>query len=470
MTTALTTRRTELGDARVRLDVEVEAHDVEREIESAARELGRDMKLAGFRRGKVPAPVVIQRVGRDAVLDEAVRRALPGWYEQAVAEAGVSTVGDPKVDLSELPDKGSPLGFSVEVSVRPQARLGEYQGLEVARREPEAAAESVDAEVQRLRESLASLDTVEREARQGDFAVLDFEGTVDDEPFEGGEARGYLLELGSGKLVEGFEQGLEGARAGEDREVRVTFPDDYRVEHLAGKEAVFQVAVKEVKEKRLPDADDDLAAEAGGFDTLADLRAEIENSLREIDEQAVDREFREAAVDAAVERATLELPDELVHAKAHEMWSQTERRLASQGIDPAQYLQMVGKSHEDVVTESEPEARRALARESVLAAIVEAEEIEVSDDEVLDALRQVATSGGGEREPSEKELRKSLDRAKSQGRDDLLREDIAMRKVVDRLVESAQAIPAERARAREELWTPESERPKEAGRIWTPGD
>ena len=346
---------------------------------------------------------MIQRVGRDAVLDEAVRRALPGWYEQAVAEAGVSTVGDPKVDLSELPDKGSPLGFSVEVSVRPQARLGEYQGLEVARREPEAAAESVDAEVQRLRESLASLDTVEREARQGDFAVLDFEGTVDDEPFEGGEARGYLLELGSGKLVEGFEQGLEGARAGEDREVQVTFPDDYRAEHLAGKEAVFQVAVKEVKEKRLPDADDDLAAEAGGFDTLADLRAEIENPLREIDEQAVDREFREAAVDAAVERATLELPDELVHAKAHEMWSQTERRLASQGIDPAQYLQMVGKSHEDVVTESEPEARRALARESVLAAIVEAEEIEVSDDEVLDALRQAATSGGGEREPSEKD-------------------------------------------------------------------
>jgi trigger factor len=469
MATAVTTTRTDLGESRVRLDVEVEPSQVERELESAARELGRDLKLAGFRRGKVPPPVVIQRVGRDAVLDQAVRRALPGWYEQAVAEAGVHTVGDPRVDLRQLPAKGSPLGFSVEVAVRPPARLGEYEGLEVGRREPEAPPEAVDAEIERLRDSLAKLETVDREAREGDFVVLDFDGTVEGESFEGGEARGYLLELGSGRLVPGFESGLDGARAGEEREIGVTFPGDYRVERLAGKDAVFGVKVKEVKEKRLPDADDELAAEAGGFDSMAELRAEIERSLREIDEQAVEREFREAVVDAAAERATIDLPDELVHAKAHEMWSLTERRLAAQGIDPAEYLRMVGKSHEDIVTESEPDARRALARESVLAAVVEAEGIEVSDEEVLDALRQAATGGGGEREPSEKELRRSLERAKAQGRDDSLREDIAMRKAVDRLVESARAIPADRAKAREELWTPEKERPPESGRIWTPG-
>ncbi len=469
MATALTTTTTEIGDARVRLDVEVESSDVERELQDAARELGRDLKLAGFRKGKVPPPVVIQRVGREAVLDEAVRRALPGWYEQAVAEAGVATVGDPKVDLRELPERGAPLGFSVEVAVRPRAQLGEYRGLEVGRREPEIAREAVDAELERLRGSLASLETVDREAVAGDFVVLDFEGSIDGEPFEGGQARGHVLELGSNRLVEGFEDQLADARSGEDRELSVTFPDDYRVEQLAGRDAVFAVSVKEVKEKRLPEADDDLAAEAGGFDTLDELRAEIERQLREADEHAIEHEFREAAVDAAVDSAAIELPDELVHAKSHEMWAATERRLRAQGIDPAQYLQMVGRSEEDLVGEAEPQARAALGRESVLAAIVEAEAIEVSDDELLDALRQAATAQGEERAPSEKQLQKSLERAKSEGRDEALREDIAMRKAVDLVVESSTPIPAGQAQAREELWTPETDKPREATRIWTPG-
>jgi trigger factor len=468
MAATVTTQTTELGNARVRLEVEVEPGAVERELESAARELGRDMKLSGFRKGKVPSPVVIQRLGRGAVLDEAVRRGLPGWYEQAVANAGVATVGDPKVDVSDLPDKGAPLDFTIEVAVRPTAKLGDYLGLEVGRREPQASPDEVDAEIERLRESLASLETVDRPAQEGDFLVLDFDGTVDGEPFEGGEARGYLLELGSERLVEGFESQLREASAGDDREVRVTFPEDYRVDELAGREAVFAVAVKEVKEKRLPEADDDLAAEAGGYDSLAELRSEIESRLRERDADAVEREFREAAVDAALERAEVPIDDELVHAKAHEMWSETAHRLRSQGIDPAQYLQMIGKDEEELVHEAEPDARRALGRESVLSAIVEAEGIEVTDDEVLDALREAAGQGG-DRQPSEKELRRSLDRARRQGRDELLREDIAMRKAVDLLVERAVPIPAERAEARERLWTPESERSEEAGRLWTPG-
>ena len=468
MAAAVTTRTTDLGDARVRLDVEVGPDAVEHEVQTAARELGRDLKLAGFRRGKVPPPVVIQRVGREAVLDEAVRRALPGWYEQAVSDAGVVTVGDPKVDLSGLPEKGSALGFSVEVAVRPTAVLGEYRGLEVGRREPQVSGDEVDAEVERLRESLASLETVDRPAAHGDFLVLDFEGRVGGEPFEGGEARGYLLELGSGRLVEGFEDQLVGVGAGEERGVEVTFPDDYRVDELAGREAAFQVTVKEVKEKRLPDADDDLAVGAG-FDTLAELRAEIESKLRERDEHAIEHEFREAVVDAALAESQVDLSDELVHAKAHEMWVATERRLRSQGIDPAQYLQIAGKTEEDLVHEAEPEARKALGRESVLAAVVEAEGIDVSDDEVVDALRQAASTGAGDGEPSERELRKSLERAKERGRDELLREDIAMRKAVDFMVAAAEPIPVERAKAREDLWTPEKERSDAPGKLWTPG-
>jgi trigger factor len=464
---AVTTETRELGDSRVHVDVEVAPEAIEQELNSAARTIGRDLKVPGFRKGHIPAQVVMQRVGRDAVLDEAVRRALPGWYEQAVADAGIAVVGDPQLNLSELPDHGSPLQFSIEVGVRPEAKLGEYKGLEVGRREPEVPPEAVDQELERLREAAASLENVDRAAQRGDFVVIDFTGRLDDEPFEGGDARGYLLELGSDRLVEGFEEQLEGASAGEDRTVRVRFPDDYRAEELAGKDAEFAVEVKEVKAKKLPELDDDFAADAGGFDTLDLLRADLESKLREVREREVDAEFREAAVDAAAEAAKIDIPRELVHAKAHEMWHTTRRRLERQGIPADRYFQLAGKSEEEIVTEAEPDAERAIRRESVLAAVVDAENIEVGDDEVLDSVRQIITAGGGD--PTEEQLQKALEQARSRGGDEELRADIAMRKAVDVLVEHAKPIPLTQAEARDKLWTPEKEGAERAGQIWTPG-
>lgn len=470
MSSAVKTTTTELGDSRVRLDVEVPAEALERELNAAAGVIGRDLRVPGFRKGKVPPQVVIQQVGREAVLDEAVRRALPGWYEQAVGEAGVATVGDPKVDLSDLPERGSPLAFSIEVGVRPRAQLGDWKGVEVGRREPEVSPDEVQAELERLRESLASLETVERPAANGDFAVLDFTGTIDGEPFEGGEARGFLLELGSGRLIEGFEEQLEGAAAGDERELKVTFPDDYQADELQGKDAVFAVEVKEVKEKRLPELDDELALEAGGYDSLDELRAEIESRLREVEERQVEAEYREATIDAVARDAKVDVAHELVHAKAHEMWHRTARRLSSQGLDPARYLQLTGKTEEELVTEAEPEAETALKRESVLAAIVEQEGIEVSDDELLDALREAAAPQAGGKPPSEKSLQRSLKKAKSQGADEALREDIAMRKAVDLIVEHAKPIDVDQAKARDKLWTPDKEdADAPSGTIWTPG-
>jgi trigger factor len=468
MAVRLTTERRELDDSRVRVDVSVAADDVEKELNRTARALAGDMKVPGFRQGKAPAEVVLRRAGREAVLDEAVRRGLPAWYEQALAAAHVAAVGSPDVSLAELPGEGEPLEFSFEVSVRPTATLGDYKGLEVGRREPEASDEEVGAELEQLRESVASLETVERPAADGDFVVLDFVGTVDGEPFEGGEARGYLLELGSDRLVEGFEEQLAGAAAGEQRQVTVTFPGDYRAEHLAGREAVFDVSVKEVKEKRLPELDDDLAAEAGGFDTLDELREDIRSRMLEAREREIDAEFREAAVDAAADAAGIDLPQSLVHAKSHEMWETTKRRLAGQGIDPARYLQLTGKSEHELIEEAEPEAERALKRESVLAAVVEAEGIEVDDDELFDSLRQATAQPGGGG-PSEKELTKAFERMKSEGRDEALREDIALRKAVDVLVEGARPIPLAQAEAREKLWTPDKETKEKPEQIWTPG-
>jgi len=464
---AVKTTTTELGDSRVRVDVEVPSEALERELQSAAGQIGRDMRVPGFRKGKVPPQVVIRQVGREAVLDEAVRRGLPNWYEEALHAAGVAAVGDPKLDLTDLPEQGAPLAFSIEVGVVPDAKVGDYRGIEVGRREPEVADDEVQAELERMRESLASLETVERAAGDTDFVVMDFTGTVGErrpdgeavvpgEPFEGGEARGYVLELGSGRLIPGFEEQVRGATAGESREVKVTFPDDYPAEHLAGKEAVFAVEVKEVKQKRLPELDDEFAVQAGGFDTLAELREEVAGRLREAEERTIEDEFREAAVDAVVASADVTVPHELVHSKAHEMWHRTARRLSAQGMDPSRYLELSGKPEEELVKEAEPEAELALKREAVLAAIVEAEGIEVSDEEVEEALRHAAAPGEGGRQPSEKQLKRALKRARAQGAEDALRDDIAMRKAVDLVVEHAKPISAGRAEARSKLWTPGS--------------
>src|SRR3954463_2302682 len=212
MATQVKTKTSDLGDSRVRVEVEVEPQAVDKALTQAAATLGRDLKIPGFRKGKVPPQVVLQRVGRDAVLDEAVRNALPDWYEEAIGDAGLNTVGEPSLDLGDLPEKGSPLEFSIEVGVRPAAKLSEYKGLGAARREPEVKDEDVDAEIEQLREKSAALENVERPAKEGDFVVIDFLGKVGGEPFEGGEARGYLLELGSNRLRGGFRGEAPGGK------------------------------------------------------------------------------------------------------------------------------------------------------------------------------------------------------------------------------------------------------------------
>ena len=456
MPAGVKTNTTELPDSRVRVEVEVPTEALERELKTAASQLGREMRVPGFRSGKVPAEVVLQQVGREAVLDEAVRRGLPGWYEEALADAGIQTVGDPQVDLSDLPEKGGSLAFTIEVGVVPPAQLGDYKGVEVGRREPKVDDQEVEAELERIRESLASLETVDRPAGEGDFVVMDYAGSLDGTAFEGGEGRGQVVELGSGRLIPGFEEQLKGASAGESRTVELTFPDDYPAEQLAGQDASFTVEVKEVKEKKLPELDDDFAVEAGGYDSLDELRAEIESRIAQSEERAIEAEFREAAVDAVVMQARIEVPHELVHSKAHEMWHRTARRLQAQGIDPSQYLAMTGKEEEELVTESEPEAETALKREAVLAAIVEAEGIDVSDEELEQALRASMPP-----EAHDKQVKRALKRARSQGAEEALREDIAMRKAVDLVVENAKPVDAEvaadaaeRAAAREKLWTP----------------
>jgi trigger factor len=431
---------TELPESRVRVEAEVPPAELEKRLNQTAQSLGSELRIPGFRKGKVPPPVVIRRIGREAVLEETIRSSLGRWYIAAVDDAGIAPVGDPKLDIGDPPAEGEPLTFSIEIGVRPKAELGEYKGVEVGRREPEVEDAAIDAEVDALRERLARLDTVEEAAENGDFVVMDYLGSIDGTPFEGGEGRDQLVELGSGRLIPGFEEQLTGATAGEERKVELAFPPDYPAEPLAGKDAVFEVTVKEVKRKHLPELDDDFAVEAAGFDSLDELRDDIRKRLEEGETRQIDTEFRQAALDAAVAEAKVDVPGQLVADRAREVFEQTMHSLSHQGITKEAYLRIAQKEEDELVEEAKPDAEQSLRREAVLNAIVAAEGIEVSDDEVLEAL-------GPDAERSGTKPKKLLDRLRSEGRLDSVKEDLAARKALDLVAENAKAIPAEKAPA-----------------------
>jgi trigger factor len=405
---------------------------------------------------------VIQRLGFGAVLQEAIRESLPEWYEQGLLRSGVSPVGDPKIEIVSAPEgEDEPLELKFEIGVRPAAKLGEYKGLEVGKAEAEPTEEIVDREVERIREGFAKLEPVERAAADGDVLLIDYEGLIEGKAFEGGKETDGMLELGSGRFIAGFEEQLSGVSSGETREVKVTFPDDYQAEHLAGQDAVFTVEVKEVREKVLPELDDDFASEASEFDMLEELRADIARRVSEAVDERAEQDFRVAAVDAAVDASSVEMPDALVEARAQERWDRVERQLAARGMDPNTYLQMQGKTREELLAESKPDALRELKREAVLAAIAEAEAIEVSEEEMVEALAHTAEH---ERTTPEK----LLARLRENGRDAMVREDIQVRKAIDLVADSAKPIPLEQAEAREKIWTPEKDEEEKPSELWTP--
>jgi trigger factor len=459
----------ELPNSRAEVQVEVPTADVEKATSRAARALAKEMRLPGFRAGKAPTSLVIQRVGFTTVLQEAIREALPEWYELALFDSNVSPIGDPDIEMVSTPDdEGESLEFKFTVGVRPAAELGTYKGLEVGKEEKEVPDEIVDTEVERIREGFARLEQVDRAGAEGDSLLIDFEGFADGTPFQGGAAEDYLLGLGSGQLIEGFEEQLVGASAGEDREVKVTFPADYQAEHLAGKDAVFKVKVKEVREKVLPELDDDFASDASEFDTLEELRADIREKVGVALGSRAEEDFRIEAIDAAVEEATVDVPAELATARATERWERMERQLAGRGMDPNAFLQMQGKTRDELIEETKPDAEKELKREAVVTAIAEAEGIEVSEEEMVEALEHSAEH---ERTTPEK----LLERLRQSGRDSMVREDIRARKAIELVADAAKPIPKEeadarkgQAEAREKILAPEQGQGK-TSELWTPG-
>jgi trigger factor len=497
---ALKTELTELPESRVRLQVQVPPSEIDDRVQRKARELGAKLKMPGFRKGKIPPPIVIGRLGREAVLEETVRDTLASWYAEAVESAGIVPVGDPQVDLGELPPQGQALEFSIEIGVLPKAELGSYKGLEVGRREPQVDEQLVQQEIDAMRERLARLETAERPAATGDFLVIDHEGelvggesdgTESDgaESAEGQESqaqeteaaaaaealsgRDQLVELGAGRMPEELERALIGASAGQERDVEVQFPESYGDSPLAGRTAKLHVTVKEVKGKQLPALDDDFAIDAG-FEDLDELRQDIHARLEEAERRRVEAEFREAALDAAVQQASVQAPPALVQARAKEMWERMLHSLSHRGLSREAYLSIDGRSEEDILAELAPDAERALKREAVITAVVAAEGISPSEQELEEALEPASRESESTPEQLLAQLRKS-------GRLEELREDLAARRAIDLIAEHAEPIALELAQAREKLWTPESEaaedsaaegQTQEAGqapaKLWTP--
>lgn len=471
---ALTAEVTTLEENRVRLDVAVPQDEVQKEMDRAVRSLGREVRIPGFRAGKVPPQVVMQRVGREAVVEEMLRKALGQWYSTAVEETGVAPIDDPQLDLDTVPEDGD-LRFSATVQVRPTATLGEYRGLEVGRGEPEVPEGSLEQQLEELRTRAARLQPVERAAQEGDFVVIDFEGHSGGKKLRTAGARDYLAQLGAGRLVPEFDRQLAGASAGDVLEFPVTYAEGDARGELSGRTVDYTVTVKAVQEQVLPELDDDLALEATEFETLDEVKADIERRLAESAEQQVDELYRRMAIDAAVANATVDVPSVMVDRRVGAILNQTAQQLP-EGVSFEQYLEATGQSVEKIIEELRPDAEMAIRRELVVEAIADAEGIEVTDEEMEAQVRADAESTGRAPERLLHELREH-------GGWDTLRSEMRIKRAVEVLLEASTPIPLEQAEAREKLWTPEQEREKAredageqegtgapAGKLWTPGD
>jgi trigger factor len=437
----------ELPESKVRMTVEVPSGDVEHAIDHAASDLAGSLRIPGFRKGKVPMPVLLARVGKDRLYQEAVDSHIGGWFRAALRGTNVRPVQAPEYEY-ELPDSPSDnFQFTATVPVQPTPELPDWSALEVPRSDPDVPQELIDAELEVLRSTVADLAPVEgRPAQEGDVVVVDL---VSDD----GEAqRDYVAELGSGRLLPEIERGLLGMEAGAEKPISYMLPD--------GSEAGVTAHMNEIKEKVLPPLDDELAQAATEFETLEELTAEIRERLGAQLEEEIDAQFRTAAVDALVEETDLDVADSLVQSRAVDLWNGLVRSLERRGISAEAYLQLSGRSPQEIQADIENEASQSLAREIVLDAAAEQLGLEVADDEVDELIRDQAEGEDAD------EL---IQQVRDAGRYEALRADLRLRKALDRIAAEVKRIPVELARAREELWTPEKEKPETATKLWTPG-
>src|SRR5215470_2110960 len=446
MVRAMATQVEELPDNKVRLTVEVPQADLEHAVEHATHDLAETVKVPGFRQGKVPPQVLEARIGRERIFREAVESHIGGWFLNAAAGTRIRPVAAPEYDYELPTSEGDEFSFTATVAVQPKPELADWTQLEVPYEEPEIPEGLVDQEVEALRESVAELAPVEgRPAKTGDVVVLDANG-------EG--QRDLVVELGDGRLVEEIERALTGASQGESKQVEFESPD--------GETAKATVEVKEIKEKVLPPLDDELARSASEFDTLDELRADIERRVQEVLDEEAETRFRAEAVDRLVEASKVQVGGPLVEARTRELLNGLGRSLETRGISAEAYFQLTGQTAEQLVQRMSAEAALSVARELVLEAVADQLELQVDDAEIEELIREQA-------ELAEDDADAAIKQVFDSGRQEVLRSDLRLRKALDRVAAESKRIPADVARAREEIWTPDKDSPQTETKLWTPG-
>lgn len=386
------------------LKVEVPAKDLTGSINKAYKEVSRKVSIPGFRKGKVPPNVINQMVGKEKVLTEALNELIPELYPKALEMSGVEPVSPPQINIEQM-DTDKPLKFTAKVQVFPEIELGDYQEIEMEEISTKATAEDVKKQIEKMRNKFAGLEPVKNRAlKEGDYALIDFEGFLKGKPFEGGAATDYMLEIGSETLIPGFEEQLIGAKSGEERDINVTFPKDYQSDMLAGQEAVFTVKIREIKKKKLPKLDDEFAKSVSKHDSLAELKKDLQKELSEAKKQEAEQKRRNHVLDYVAEKAKIDIPPAMIDRQINNFVQDFDNRLKRENQDLKSYLEKTGDKIENFRQTFRADAIKQVKTNLVLEAIAKAEDINISDERAEEEIKKLAGNSGKEIEEFKKEL------------------------------------------------------------------
>lgn len=414
------------------LTFEVSADEFNKALDHAFKKVVKTVQIPGFRKGKIPRKLFESRFGVESLYQDAIDFVLPDAYMKAIEETNIFPVDQPEIDIEEI-EKGKAVVFTAKVTVKPEVSLGEYKGLEVEQENVEVTDEDLENELESLRHQYAEL-TVKEDGtiENGDTVVIDFEGFMDGEPFEGGKGENHSLEIGSGQFIPGFEEKLEGKKSGEETEIEVTFPEDYHVEELAGKNATFKVNIHEVKTKELPDLDDEFAKDVDDdVETLDELKEKKKEELLKQREQAADNKKRESLIEQATENAEVDIPNAMIETELDNMVKEFEQRLQMQGMTLEMYQQFSGQTEEEFKEQMKDDAEKRVKTNLTLEAIVNKEELEVTEEDIEKEIENMADM-----------YKMEVDRIKEMlgENTDAIKEDLKMKKAIDFLVQESKAV------------------------------
>lgn len=380
-----------LEKSMAKLTITVEAAKFDAAVDSAYQKNKGKIALPGFRKGKAPRAMIEKMYGTGVFYEDAANELIPEAYETAAKESELEIVAQPEIEVTQM-EKGTDFIFTATVAIKPEVTLGDYKGIEVEKKEAEVSEEEITAEIDKAREANSRLITIEdRATEDGDTVIIDFDGYVDGKQFEGGYAEDYTLVLGSHSFIDNFEDQLVGKNLGEDVEVNVTFPEEYHVDELKGKPALFKVKIKEIQKKELPELDDDFAQDVSDFDTLDEYKADVEKKILENKENQIKREQEDQIIEKIIENAQMEIPQQMITAQTRQMTQEFAQRLQSQGLSLEQYMQFTGVTPQKMMEDLEPQALKRIQSRLVLEAVVAAENIEASDEEIDKELENMAS-------------------------------------------------------------------------------